>query len=136
MRLHMLRIERDGGAIGRDRFALPPRIGEVTFGLTVFPWEHRGRHQRFGIDLRLSAQYVSEGHDFGPLFDALGTSRSRYLTEPNCEGIPRDGMDCQPGSDTLRPVEFFGLTDIQAHGVIGAHRVHVWTVGDAGAVVS
>jgi hypothetical protein len=29
-----------------------------------------------------------------------------------------------------------GNTWIEAHGVIGAHRVHVWTVGDAGAVVS
>lgn len=92
---------------------LPPREAEMTLGIALVPWEHRGRSQRFAIDVRAHAAYVSEGRDYSPLFDALGTSASPYLTEPNLEAIPGGGV-------APREVAFLGLTDTQAHSRLGA----------------
>jgi hypothetical protein len=92
---------------------LPPRIGEMTAGIAVIPWEHPGRWQRFSLDIRLNGAYVSEGHGYSPLFDALGTSGSSYLTTPTPEAAPPE--DGSP--DTSRTVEFYGLTDMQAHAL-------------------
>ena len=91
---------------------IPPRVAELTAGVAVIPWEHRGRWQRFAIDLQVNAQYVSEGHGYSPLFDALGSSQSPYLTEPNLEGVPAPGVN-------PREVTFSGLTDMQSHGRYG-----------------
>lgn len=108
-----------GNLVGYQN-TLPPRTGEVTAGMTVVPWENRQAWQRFAVDLRLTARYESEGHDYGPLFDALGTSDSRFLTEANLEGIP-------DGSTQLREVEFFGLTDTQARARLGGRiALEMW----------
>ena len=88
----------------------PADPGRAHRGHDGHPGEHRGRWQRFGIDLRVVGTYVSEGHDYSPLFDALGTSQSRYITEPGNEHS--DG--------TGRQVPFYGLTDTQSHGRLGA----------------
>ena len=98
----------------------PPILGEFVAGVAMIPWEQRARQQRFTIDLRAYATYVSEGREYSPLFDALGSSQSPYLTEPNCEGLPRPGTsDCTGTGEGLRQVEFTGLTDVQAHGIFG-----------------
>ena len=91
----------------------PPIIGQLTGGLAIIPWEDRAQFQRFTIDVRFSGRYISEGRDYSPLFDALGTSQNRYLTEPQLEGVPTMGAD-------LRAVPFFGLTDVQSHAELGA----------------
>lgn len=93
---------------------LPPRIGEVTAGVAVIPWEHRGRWQRLSLDLRLQAAYVSEGHGRSALYDALGTSTSDYLAISNSENANND-----PDASAGREIAFNGLTDMQAHGRIG-----------------
>jgi hypothetical protein len=87
----------------------PPVEGEITFGMAFVPWERVDRFQRLTIDLRGSARYISEGHNYSPLFDALGTSASPDLRTPNTE-IPTGGG---------REVHFMGLTDVQAHGRYG-----------------
>ncbi len=97
-----------GGDLSGFMNTAPPREGEFTVGSAIVPWEHRGRWQRFSIDLRLAAAYISEGHGYSPLFDALGTSPSRYLRENNRE--------CPDASTCNREVPFSGLTDMQAHG--------------------
>lgn len=89
----------------------PPIIGQFTGGLAIIPWEDRENWQRFAIDLRFMGRYVSEGRGYSPLFDALGTSQNRYLTEPN--------LDTVPNSES-RQVPFFGLTDVQPHAELGA----------------
>lgn len=94
----------------------PPIIGEFTGGMAIIPWENRAGWQRFAIDLRLMGRYISEGHGYSPLFDALGTSQNAYLTEPNSEA---DASLAGPGSD-YRTVPFFGLTDMQPHAELGA----------------
>lgn len=99
------------GGIVNER---PPIIGELTGGVAIHPWENRAEWQRLTIDLRFHGRYVSEGHGYSPLFDALGTSQNRYLTEPALEGdLSRD-----PSAD-LRTVPFFGLTDMQSHAELG-----------------
>ena len=89
----------------------PPMRGEFTAGAAFIPWEHRGSWQRFSVDVRARATYVSEGRDYSPLYDALGTSSNAYLTSPNLEGIP--------GATALRETPFNGLTDVQDHGEFG-----------------
>ena len=93
---------------------LPPRQGEITAGLALIPWENRENWQRFAIDLRFTARYISEGHTRSPLYDALGTSTSPYLETSNLEGV----LDAT-NSRILREVPFMGLTDVQPHARIG-----------------
>ncbi|NOY92952.1 MAG: hypothetical protein GXP55_17345 [Deltaproteobacteria bacterium] len=98
----------------------PPILGEFTAGVAIIPWEQKERWQRFVFDVRLHARYVSEGRDYSPLFDALGSSQSPYLNQPSCEGIPRPGAgDCDANPGGYRLVDFTGLTDTQGHGEYG-----------------
>lgn len=90
---------------------MPPIEGEITFGVAFVPWERKDGFQRMTVDLRGSARYISEGRDYTPLFDALGTSPSPYLRQPNREAIP-------PADDN-RSVHYYGLADVQAHGRYG-----------------
>lgn len=95
----------------------PPIQGRLTAGMAIMPWEDREHWQRFSIDLRFTGDYVSEGRDYSPLFDALGSSTNPYLTSLNCEGVTPDGS-CGEGTG-LEQVAFTGLTDTQAHVRIG-----------------
>ena len=92
----------------------PPMIGQFTGGMAIIPWENRAQFQRFAVDVRVMGKYVSEGHGYSPLFDALGTSDSEYLRQPNLEGRAGGGPD-------LRQVPFVGLTDMAPHAEMGAH---------------
>ncbi|MBZ0118920.1 MAG: hypothetical protein K8H88_18120 [Sandaracinaceae bacterium] len=89
----------------------PPILGALTGGLAIIPWENRGAWQRFAIDVRFMGTYVSEGHGYSPLYDALGTSSNPYLDEPVLEGQP-------DGTTDLRQANFYGLTDMQSHAEI------------------
>jgi len=97
---------KPGGDLDGFTNSAPPLQGMLTAGLAVIPWEARARHQRLTVDLRLLGRYISEGHYFSPLFDALGTSQSAYLQSPNYETEDTSG----------RSVMFQGLTDIEPHG--------------------
>lgn len=91
---------------------LPPIVGRFTVGMAIIPFEDREHFQRFTIDLRLNGDYVSEGHDYSPLFDALGSSANAHLStrSRSCAG-----PDCAPGGT----IPFYGLTDTQSHGRFG-----------------
>lgn len=90
---------------------MPPVVGTLTAGLDLVPWERRERFQRVSFQLKGVGRYISEGHSYSPLFDALGTSA--YLQTPvrECSATPADGEPdpCPPR------VPFTGLTDTQAH---------------------
>lgn len=92
----------------------PPIQGRLTVGTAIIPWEDRQQWQRFSIDLRFTGDYLSEGRDYSPLFDALGSSQNPYLTTPNCEGPVET---CRDGSALESP--FFGLTDTQSRVRLG-----------------
>ncbi len=93
--------------------ATPPHVAEATVGMELVPWEARGRFQRFAIDLRGRAAFVSGGRDFTPLFDALGASSNDYLTAMNSDQVRPSG------TGRVNNVPFTGLTNAQAHARIG-----------------
>ncbi len=100
----------------------PPIRGGLTGGIMVHPWENREQYQRFTIDLRFDATYVSQGRDYSPLFDALGTSNASSLVAPNPAayqaGPVVDGQATSVGN-YRRPIAFTGVTDVEAHGIFG-----------------
>jgi hypothetical protein len=108
-----------GGTLPGYRHVNPPLVADVVAGLALIPWEHRGRHQRLTLDMRLHAAWVGAGRDYSPLFDALGASSEPTLVNPSCEGAPANSLDCTGDPAGLRLVPFTGLTDVQAHGRIG-----------------
>lgn len=89
---------------------IPPIFGRFTLGAAIIPWQDREHFQRFTIDLRLNGDYLSEGHDYSPLFDALGSSTNPHLTALSRE--------CSGGACAAR-IPFYGLTDTQSRGRFG-----------------
>ncbi len=87
----------------------PPTTTQLTAGAVVIPWEDRGRHQRFALDTRASAEVISEGRDISPLFDALGVSESAHLQTPNLSNLAAAGADTVP---------FTGVTRVEGHARI------------------
>jgi hypothetical protein len=91
----------------------------------VHPWENREQFQRFTLDLRFDATYVSQGRDYTPLFDALGSSNASSLVANNPKNYQDAGPD--PTDPTKRlsvgnyrnPIPFTGVTDVEAHGIFG-----------------
>ena len=53
---------------------MPPVVGNMDFGLEFIPWEVPEMHRKLSIGLGGTAKYHSEGREYTPLFDALGTS--------------------------------------------------------------
>jgi hypothetical protein len=101
----------------------PPIRGGLTGGIMVHPWENREQYQRFTIDMRFDATYVSQGRDYSPLFDALGTSNASSLVAPNPAEYRANGVDAQGNVISVgnyrRPIAFTGVTDVEAHGIFG-----------------
>ncbi len=93
----------------------PPITSSLVIGAELIPWENRETWQRFTVDLRMRGTYRSQGRDYSPLYDALGSSTSRALALPGCPSNARnaDGA-CQPGRD----VYFDGLTTNAAHVIL------------------
>lgn len=87
----------------------PPDEWESVLGIAFVPWEDPVEYQRFTIDLRLNAVYVTSGRDRSPLFDVLGTSMADPLYEAQIELIDPDG-EARAGD-----APFYGLTDVQSH---------------------
>jgi hypothetical protein len=84
----------------------PPSMFESTLGAAIIAWEDRGRFQRFAIDVRGRAAYVTSGRDYSPLFDALGTSQNAYLKSPY-------------SSPSGAAVSFNGLSNVDSYARLG-----------------
>lgn len=107
---------RPNGNLNGYQHTLPPIIGDLNVGAAFVPWENLPKFQRLVFDMRFSATYVSTGHDYSPLYDALGSSTNSNLTTPNCEdGAPQSAGCASP----LVQVPFTGLTDTAAYGRFG-----------------
>lgn len=94
---------------------LPPIKGALTVGAEIVPWENREQWQRFAIDLRLRGEYHSQGREFTPLFDALGSSNSVPLTSPSWT------IRQQMARDPSNAVWFTGTTTVQSHAKLGGY---------------
>lgn len=108
----------------------PPLQGGITGGLMIHPWENREQFQRFTIDLRFDAKYISQGRDYTPLFDALGSSNASSLVAPNPAAYHAGAIDPATGKPTsvgdyTRPIAFTGVTDVEAHGAFGGKAAFV-----------
>lgn len=55
-------------------FTNPPMSGEFAVGTEFIPYENLEKGQRYGIDLRFTFGYVSEGRDYTPMFDHFANS--------------------------------------------------------------
>jgi hypothetical protein len=97
----------------------PPLQGGIIGGLMVHPWENRELFQRFSIDLRFYGTYVSQGRDYTPLFDALGTSSAPSLIAPNPQNYKLGSDGKTSIGDYSNKVYFTGVTDAEAHAIIG-----------------
>jgi len=103
----------------------PPIRGGLTGGLMIHPWENREQFQRFTLDLRFDATYVSQGREYTPLFDALGSSNASSLVANNPKNYSDAGPDPTDPSKRLsvgnyrNPIPFTGVTDVEAHGIFG-----------------
>lgn len=106
---------RPGGDLAGYQHTIPPIVGDLVAGAAFIPWENLPRFQRMVIDLRATGSYVSNGRDFSPLYDALGTSGATGLITPNCE----DGGDLAGCPAGTPQVPFNGMTDTLAYGRIG-----------------
>ncbi len=120
-----------GGNLEGSDVTNPPKRGTFRAGAAWIPWENREAWQRVAVDVGFRATYVSEGRDYTPLFDALGTSASPFLRNVNFEGISPAGG--------FRSVAFTGLTQVNPHGRLGGRlaleiqasrrvRLHVGTL--------
>jgi hypothetical protein len=113
----------------------PPIRGTMLLGLTVYPWEVRDQHQRIAVDFRFAGTYVSEGRDYSPLFDALGSSDARSMRLPNpaeyqCAG-GTSGPTCPSIANPNSPRVFnTGLIDVQQHGVYTFSTQFTWHAGE------
>jgi hypothetical protein len=110
----------------------PPLVGTVLAGIMIIPWEDRERFSRLTFDLRMEAEYHSEGRDYSELFDALGSSSAptlrnpqwaRYTDNPDFNESactdPSPDTPCFPRSVVdLNSQRTYttGLTDVQAFG--------------------
>jgi hypothetical protein len=101
----------------------PPFQGTLIGGLAIIPWEVRDQFQRVEIDLRASGTYRSEGRDYSPLFDALGSSDAPSLRRPTFASFQ---ANTDPGTRATSPsvvnpasqtVYTTGITDVQQHGI-------------------
>ncbi|MEZ4459658.1 MAG: hypothetical protein R3E66_07975 [bacterium] len=71
-------IRRVDKANNGQVFAKPPQSGEITVGTEFIPYEDARTGARYGIDLRFTFGYTSEGRDYTPLFD--------HFTNSECNG--------------------------------------------------
>ncbi len=105
----------EGKLVGYQHI-FPAIVGEFTIGTAFIPWEAPARYQRFVIDLRMDAQYFSDGHDYSPLYDVLGSSSALAGADlAQCEDGASDLASCPTG---FARVPFTGLTDVSAYGQV------------------
>jgi hypothetical protein len=112
----------------------PPIQGGFIGGLMVHPWENLENFQRFSLDFRFKATYVSQGRDYTPLFDALGSSNAPSLIAPNPGSYTDGPVDPATGKPTSvgnykSKINFTGVTDVEAHGIFGGQMAFVIQAG-------
>jgi hypothetical protein len=97
----------------------PPFQGSLIGGLAVFPWEVRDQFQRIELDFRFRGTYRSEGRDYSPLFDALGSSDAQSLRRPNYASFQQGPNDNFPSvvNQGSQKVYMTGITDVQQYGI-------------------
>jgi hypothetical protein len=107
----------------------PPLYGGISGGLMIHPWENWENFQRFTVDLRFNATYVSQGRDYSPMFDALGSSNAPSLIAPNPSSYKPGATAGSSVGDYSKQIHFMGVTDVEAHGIFGGTVAFVLQAG-------
>ena len=98
----------------------PPFQGTLIGGVAVTPWEVRDAFQRVELEFRAKGTYRSEGRDYSPLFDALGSSDapSKCAVRTSQRSAPA-GPGGYPSvvNTSSDKVYVTGITDVQQHGI-------------------
>lgn len=93
----------------------PPLQGWMIVGIQFIPWEMREQFQRLTFDLRFTGAYRSEGRDYTPLFDAIGSSDAPTVRRPNFASFQGTGGNSLVNPNSQK-IYVSGLTDAAAHG--------------------
>lgn len=103
----------------------PPLQGWMIVGMMFLPYENREQFQRLTFDLRFTGTYRSQGRDYTPIYDALGSSDAPSIRRPNFaeyqNGNTQTPTSTSAGtSSVIKPgsskIYVTGLTDTAAHG--------------------
>jgi hypothetical protein len=107
-------------------FINPPMRGEFTVGTEFIPYEDAATGARYGIDLRFTFGYTSEGRDYTPMFDHFVNSgcNGKTLSDvlPQYDGnrlTNADDVACAwivRESGNARPVPVYDLNEAIARG--------------------
>jgi hypothetical protein len=111
----------------------PPFEGWGIFGMQVIPWEQRESFQRVTLDARFAMSYRTEGRDYSPLFDALGSSTAPSLRNPNYAAYqPAPTGSTTPSQVDLgsQKVYFTGLTDVQQFATFSGSASVTWQAAE------
>jgi hypothetical protein len=111
----------------------PPFEGWGIFGLQVIPWEQRESFQRVTLDTRFAMSYRTEGRDYSPLFDALGSSSSASLRYPNYasyKAAPQGSTTPSVADLGSQKVYFTGLTDVQQFATFSGSFSVTWQAAE------
>lgn len=95
--------DNEGGQINTR----PPIRGRLDFGTEIVPWEQPAKHRRVVVAIGAGAMYLSEGREYTPLYDALGTSR--YFLDNDTVNF--GGVQQDVG-------EWSGMTDIENYATV------------------
>lgn len=92
---------------------MPPVVGTLDFGMEIIPWEMPEHYRKFAIGIGAGATLHSEGRDYTPLFDALGTSPyflDQAFVDYDGNGRADGGAS---GDEVGATSKWTGMTDIE-----------------------
>ncbi len=94
----------------------PPLVGTIMGGIEYIPYERKEQFQRIVLGGQVKGSYHSVGRDYTPLFDALGTTTSATLRNPNPSAyhFASDNATSVQDPNSER-IWFNGITEAQAH---------------------
>ncbi|MCP4604764.1 MAG: hypothetical protein GY847_30295 [Proteobacteria bacterium] len=96
---------------------MPPVVGTLDFGLEIIPWEVPEKHLKFSINVGGTGKYYSEGREYTPLFDALGTSEYFVDKQDYVDFNGNDVNDQGHEHDAARPGVWTGMTDVENYAM-------------------
>ncbi len=95
---------------------MPPIVGSFDVGMEIIPWEVPDRDLKFVIGVGGGGKYHSEGREYSPLFDALGTSayfHDQTFVDFNTNGVNDGGDETAAAQPNY---SYSGMTDVDNYG--------------------